>query len=281
MRKMQESTLCGYFHGHSHTHDNNKNDETESPQNIELYEHKAVTKYGQHVYWYPRVEDVPKGFTFYLAHEFFDALPINKFTKTEEHEWREVLIDIDNNNELRFVQAKFPTPTLQLVDTKYYNGKKGIEISPKTGVIIQHLSDRIDKFGGGALIADYGENEYAADSFRGFKNHKLHDVLRNPGTADLTADVDFSYIRRHCSEHTVSYGPVPQKDFLYALGINLRYKKLSESSECDKKELDLAYRTLTDTDKMGHRFKFFSIFPKTMLPIYSKHPPAGFLPEGN
>ena len=31
--------------------------------------------------------------------------------------------------------------------------------------------------------------------FQGFKNHKLLDVLVDPGTADMTANVDFSYLR--------------------------------------------------------------------------------------
>ena len=154
--------------------------------------------------------------------------------------------------------------------------KKAIEISPKTGVIIQHLSDRIDKFGGGALIADYGRDEPAEDSFRAFKNHKIHDVLKDPGNADLTADVDFSYMRKFCSEHTIAYGPVSQRDFLHSLGIELRHKKLSENSSEIKRDLDLAYHSLTDENKMGTRFKFFSIFPRTMLPIYDQFPPAGF-----
>ena len=31
---------------------------------------------------------------------------------------------------------------------------------------------------------------------QGFKEHALHDVLESPGTADLTADVDFGAIKR-------------------------------------------------------------------------------------
>ncbi len=31
---------------------------------------------------------------------------------------------------------------------------------------------------------------------QGFKNHQLHDVLESPGSADLTADVDFAAVRR-------------------------------------------------------------------------------------
>ena len=31
---------------------------------------------------------------------------------------------------------------------------------------------------------------------QGFKQHQLHDVLTDPGAADLTADVDFNYFRK-------------------------------------------------------------------------------------
>ena len=277
MRQLQESTLCGYFHGHSHNaiENDSKNNVAE---NTELYEHKAIGKYGNNIYWYPRIEDVPNGFTFYLAHEFFDALPIHKFVKNLEGEWREVLIDIDINhdNDLRFVQAKFSTPAVKLIDENSICDKCAIELSPKTGVIVQHISNRIDEYGGGALIADYGNNKCAEDSFRAFKNHELHDVLKDPGTADLTADVDFSYIRSNCNEHTLSYGPVSQKTFLHSLGIDVRYKKLSEHVSTDKSDLKAAYHVLTDEDKMGERFKFLSIFPKTMKPIHEKYPPIGF-----
>ena len=277
MRQIQESTLCGYFHGHSHGQASLSKEHNMSKSD-KMFEHKAVTKYGQHIYWYSRIEDVPKGFSFYLAHEFFDALPIHKFVKTKDGHWREILIDIDEqNNKLRFVQANFPTPALHAINFDSNSTKNALEVSPKAGVIIQHISDRIDKFGGGALIADYGEKFASEDSFRAFKKHKLHDVLEDPGCADLTADVDFSYICRQCSEHTMFYGPVTQSKFLKAMGIEIRYKKLTETAgSIDNKDLDLAYKSLTDQDKMGKRFKFCSIFPKTMLPIHQKYPPAGF-----
>ena len=278
MRQIQESALCGYFHGHSHASNSDVVEKKTEMQNAEeMYEHKAVTKYGQHVYWYSRIEDVPKGFSFYIAHEFFDALPIHKFVKTKEDVWREILIDVnEGNTNFRFVQANFPTAALHMVDFDGYPSKNALEVSPKTGVIIQYISDCIDKFGGGALIADYGENDSCDDSFRAFKDHKLHDVLIDPGSADLTADVDFSYLRRQCSEHTTFYGPVTQSKFLKALGIEIRYSKLKESGVIDCKDLELAYDSLTNENKMGNRFKFCSIFPKTMQPIHLKYPPAGF-----
>ena len=39
-------------------------------------------------------------------------------------------------------------------------------------------------------------NLQAISWFQGFKDHQLHNVLVEPGSADLTADVDFGAISR-------------------------------------------------------------------------------------
>lgn len=55
-----------------------------------------------------------------------------------------------------------------------------------------------------------------------FKGHQLHDVLASPGTADLTADVDFSYLRRMAGGGVACMGPVTQRTFLKNMGIDTR-----------------------------------------------------------
>jgi len=54
------------------------------------------------------------------------------------------------------------------------------------------------------LICDYGYDSSdvnkSRDTFRGFRDHSLWDPLKEPGTADLTADVDFDYLKKHAQQ---------------------------------------------------------------------------------
>ena len=58
--------------------------------------------------WHESLRTVPKGFSLFLAHEFFDALPVHKFVRTAEG-WREILIDIDPDSKVgqSFHQGRF------------------------------------------------------------------------------------------------------------------------------------------------------------------------------
>ena len=44
----------------------------------------------------------------------------------------------------------------------------------------------------------------------------------SPGSADLTADVDFSYLRRTAGDAVACLGPVSQRSFLKNMGIDTR-----------------------------------------------------------
>ena len=70
--------------------------------------------------------------------------------------------------------------------------------------------------GGAGLVVDYGGDRVFGSSFRvspetgvsfsmltlgsqAFRNHKIVDVFEEPGSADLTANVDFAYLRESLS----------------------------------------------------------------------------------
>ena len=50
-----------------------------SPGDSPLYYKTCHSRYGPDVFWYHQLKDVPPSYSFYIAHEFFDALPIHKF----------------------------------------------------------------------------------------------------------------------------------------------------------------------------------------------------------
>ncbi|KAH7971634.1 hypothetical protein HPB52_000663 [Rhipicephalus sanguineus] len=164
------------------------------------------------------------------------------------------------------------------VPVGWYREKRDhVEVCPEAGVIVQELAHRMDEHGGCGLIVDYGHDGDKTDTFRAFKNHALHPALSEPGTADLTADVDFSYLRRILKDRALTFGPIPQGEFLRNMGINIRLEKLLANCPPEaRQDLLTGYEMLTNPEKMGERFKFFGIFPKDMQDTLSTNPPAGF-----
>ncbi|ESO90134.1 hypothetical protein LOTGIDRAFT_64084, partial [Lottia gigantea] len=229
------------------------------------YYHSMKNKYDQDVYWYHSIKDVPKDHMYYIAHEFFDALPIHKFQKSEKG-WQEILVDIkddvgEDGKEIQFVLSGRRTAGLTYLQPDANDTRDHIEVSPESGVIMQEICSRIKENGGGLLIGDYGHDGTKTDTFRGFKNHQLHDVLLNPGTADLTADVDFSYLRKMAEQIGVSVcGPKEQRDFLINMGIGIRLQVLLQNVNADGwKDLLSGYDMLINPDKMGQRFQFLGV----------------------
>ena len=97
-----------------------------------------------------------------------------------------------------------------------------LEVSLEAIQILEELSSRLEANGGLALLVDYGHEGTKQDTFRGFLQHKVVDPLEQPGLADLTADVDFSIIRKVCQEKALLLGTIPQADFLRRVGIGTR-----------------------------------------------------------
>ncbi|XP_077443551.1 protein arginine methyltransferase NDUFAF7, mitochondrial isoform X2 [Stigmatopora argus] len=225
------------------------------------------TQAGTPVSWYRRLDDVPPGFGVFLAHEFFDALPIHKFQRTERG-WREVMVDVDPDASGRLRLALAPAPTMAsstLVQPD--ETRDHVEVCAEGGVIVQQLARRISRHGGAALIADYGHDGTKTDTFRAFKGHRLHDPLETPGCADLTADVDFSYVRRVAEPLAACVGPLAQRTFLKNMGIDVRMEVLLRNcdDEATRDQLTSSYRTLTDGDQMGERFLFSALLHPARL----------------
>ena len=129
--------------------------------------------------------------------------------------------------------------------------------------------------GGGALILDYGYGESGpGDTLQAIKGHQFHDVLANPGEADVTAHVDFAAIVRAFQEVSGEIrvsGPVPQAVFLRTLGIEARAFRLRQGSTRRQMEEVLeGLKRLIAPEKMGTLFKVLG------LTAGNQPPPEGF-----
>ncbi|KAL0285498.1 UNVERIFIED_CONTAM: protein arginine methyltransferase NDUFAF7, mitochondrial, partial [Sesamum angustifolium] len=200
---------------------------------------------GTPVSWHTTLEQVPTGFpTIIIAHEFYDALPVHQFQKASRG-WCEKMIDVTENSSFRFVLSPQPTPaTLYLMkrcrwaETKEIAGLDHIEVCPKAMDLTQEISNRIGTDGGGALIIDYGLNGMS-DSLQAIRKHKFVDILDDPGSADLSAYVDFAAIRHSAEEVSADvtvHGPMTQSQFLGSLGINFRVEALLENCTDEQAE---------------------------------------------
>ena len=70
------------------------------------------------IYWHKTLDDIPEECcSFFIAHEFLDALPVHKFIKADGR-WNELYVDIDRectDIKFRFVMMKNPTPASKML----------------------------------------------------------------------------------------------------------------------------------------------------------------------
>ena len=201
--------------------------------------------------------DVPDGPLWLVANEFFDALPIRQFVKTETG-WHARLVGLGETGALSFGLAPEPDPIL----TQEAPLGSVLEIMVSGLIFMQALAQHIAAQGGLALLIDYGHGASGlGDTLQAMRAHRFVDVLHEPGDCDLTAHVDFAALARVARQaHASVFGPATQGDFLCALGIEARAQRLQQHAR-DPASVARALQRLTDMDQrgMGSLFKVLGI----------------------
>ncbi|KAF4518688.1 hypothetical protein B566_EDAN002724 [Ephemera danica] len=216
-------------------------------------------------------------------HHALSEVPRDAFTCKSSEGWREVLIDMDTTKEdsdtFRYIISRSETPACKVYSSEFADQREHVEVCLDGGAIMQELALRFEEDGGFLLMADYGHDGTGTDTFRGFKKHCLHDPLVDPGSADLTADVDFKFLRDSVATNALTFGPVTQKDFLKQLGIECRLEVLLQNPNLTpeaKENLKASVNKLIHPSEMGERFKFFAVFPKVLKEHLKRFPVSGF-----
>lgn len=260
---------------------------------------QVMSKYNIPVRWMENIKEIqndPDVSTYVIAHEFFDALPIHQFEKTDKG-WRELLVDcnqeegeenknntpsslgvkkIDNNQlEKGFHLTLNPsaTPSSQVIPKTHERYDKlmtnsRVEICPEAWEISAEIGRLINENeGSAALIIDYGPADtIPINTLRGIRNHKIVSPFEKPGTADLSADVDFQALAIASKikyPNIDVHGPVTQGDWLHTMGIGARATVLAtnaKTAEARKRVAD-SYKRLVDQgiNGMGKLYKVMAL----------------------
>lgn len=256
----------------------------------------STSKWGTKVTWVDTERDIvadENSANYVLAHEFFDALPIKSFMRTENG-WRELLVEhtssvvntqpklptseplvgseeLETEFHLTTSPKETPSSMVPKLSPRFRDLQVGsrIEVCTDAELYLQRIVELIDTPSktGGALIIDYGLSEgVPSNSLRGIYKHKFVSPFYKPGDVDLSIDVDFENLRLIASSKVDTFGPIEQGDWLHELGIGYRFDQLIKSSNlmANKELLYNSYLRLTSKDEkgMGKIYKFLGLLPK-------------------
>ena len=210
------------------------------------------------IYWINNLNKIKNGPNIFLANEFLDALPIKQFFKKNES-WLERKVKFEGIYPKNFYNIKSNIKRIEKkIGYEISKNQDYIEISEDAVKYIEVISNKINRFGGGLLIIDYGYKEKKMkNTLRGIQNHKIVNILSNYKKCDITYSLAFDFLKEIGKKFNLKVaGITTQRNFLKSLGIMERAEIISKNLSFTKKA-NIYYRInkLIDKKFMGEIFK--------------------------
>ncbi len=199
--------------------------------------------------WHDDLSSLPEGPMILLGNEFLDALPIRQFERLGD-QWLERHVEAG-----RFVLLpNIAAPPLPLA------APEGMvqEVCEPALALAAALGTRLAQQGGAALFLDYGPAASGfGESLQAVRGQARGlDPLAAPGSADLTAHVDFAALAQAArAAGAAAHGPLPQGLFLTRIGLMRRAAMLAQSRPRLAGEMLSGAERLVAAESMGRLFK--------------------------
>ncbi|MEN3972251.1 SAM-dependent methyltransferase [Sphingomicrobium sp. XHP0235] len=189
--------------------------------------------------WHEDVCDLPGRPLLIVANEFFDALPVRQFVGDVE---RRVTLEGD---QLRFDPEGRPTR----------------EEAPVASEMMMRLAEHLVTHGGAMLVIDYGyAGAEQGDTLQAVRRHEKVGVLDYPGSADLTAHVDFAALARAAiAGGARATRVISQGNWLETLGLGPRAQALAAQNPERAHDIAAQRRRLASEEAMGRLFKVMAV----------------------
>ena len=217
------------------------------------------------IVWLSNLNELNNCPSIFIANEFFDALPIKQFIKTN-NQWHERHVKFVNKLKAEFLDIPFDIKDLEKkIKFKIFSNQKFIEYSPLASEYLKNITNKIKSNNGGILIIDYGFiDKEMKNTLQSVSEHRYTDILSSFGNSDITYNLSFSLIKKIIKQ----LGPffqttTTQGKFLKKIGILNRAEILSKNMPFSKKA-DLYFRVkrLIDEKQMGNLFKVLFVTNK-------------------
>ncbi|MCH9780492.1 MAG: SAM-dependent methyltransferase [Alphaproteobacteria bacterium] len=175
--------------------------------------------------------------TVFIANEFFDCFPVEQVSCVRDDDqmwqWFQRCVARENNKfvwDTRPISAEKAKTllcasmrtTIEQEKERHLSSRFSVECRPYDALWIQALGEWVTKHSGAIFICDYGYEaqnpKKANDTIQAIRGGAKASPLDHPGTADITAHVDFGALQRELAEY-VDSTVCSQGQFLLDLGI--------------------------------------------------------------
>jgi SAM-dependent MidA family methyltransferase len=188
--------------------------------------------------WHDTISTLPRRPLLVAANEFLDALPVRQSVAGNER-------------------------CVTIVGEELAFDRFGdiVEDSPVRDQAVTDLGAMLARYGGVALIADYGHEKSApGDTLQAVRGHRFAPVLADTGEQDLTAHVDFEALQKAAAKAGAkTTAPVAQGEWLRRVGIATRAEALIRANPDQEDGITAALERLTAPDQMGRLFKIIAV----------------------
>ena len=195
--------------------------------------------------------------TIVIGNEFLDVIPVRQFEWTGDG-WVERGVGVDGTGRLVFVAL----PAADAPRHAPADLKPGAIVEQRDVSAITAALERLAQTAPlAALLIDYGYGSSATgDTLQAMRGQRYEHPLAAPGTADLTAHVDFAAFAADARAAGLAIdGPRTQAEFLGALGIVERTSRLMSANPLAAASLEAATARLLAPSGMGTLFKAIGV----------------------
>jgi len=244
----------------------------EASAHLRCQQEETLKDSGVRITWRQQFEAEAGRPLFLVANEFFDALPIRQYVKTQRG-WCERMVTA-KGEALDFALAPAPVPSALIPESRAGAPEGAVyETAPAGIALSEAIAGHIAAHGGAALLIDYGydrisdsKNSAHGETLQAVRGHAFAPILEAPGEADLSAHVDFTALAEAGRRGGAGvHGPLGQGALLAALGIAARAEALAARNPASLPALTAALARLTEPAAMGTLFKAMAFLPAAAL----------------